>query len=197
MSEAVRLHKLLEKEGGKIKESPWQLPLCEIWGEMEWNKIGNEMTGFFYLTENVWKPLAWLPPIHHLPQLVQTLSAHLFLTRETFLERGAPAKSVQKSTVSSVGFQPPNHYFCSCTGWAPIPVHPPQFLFLVPISYTVSTFLEQLCPSSVCALALCFVVSSLQFYSATCCRQAFLAQWQKWHPSITSHAPSVLVSKAN
>lgn len=51
------------------------------------------------------------------------------------------------------------HYFSSCTGWAPIPAHPLQFLFLGPISYTASIFLEQLCPSS--APWLCALLSPL------------------------------------
>lgn len=111
VSKAIRVHKLPAKEGEKIKDSPWQLPLSEIWGETERNKIGNEMTGFFYLTENVWKPLVWLLPIHHLPQLVQTLSAgpfFMFTRKKIFLERSCPCQvSSEKHFMSWIGFRSP------------------------------------------------------------------------------------------
>ena len=120
------------------------------------------MTGFFYLTENVWKPLAWLPPIHHLPQLVQTLSARLFLTREKTFWKGVPLPSqFRKALCPWWASSLPTMTFPAAPAELPFQ-HIPRSSSLVPISYSLhipGAALSQLCLSS--GSELCYLLSPI------------------------------------
>lgn len=85
----------------RTKESPWQLLLTEIRGEREWNKIGNEMTGF-----SIWqKCLPAVGPIaaHSSPAEASTaplwVPSSQSLGAQSFCEADVPARPVRPTAV--------------------------------------------------------------------------------------------------
>lgn len=87
-------------------------------------------------------------PIHHLPQREQTLSAGSFFTfsrEKIFVERECPCEvSSEKHCMSWIGLLDAlASRLLALRSYFSMILFPDHLLFLVPVSYTVSTFPEQ------------------------------------------------------
>lgn len=85
----------------RTKESPWQLLLTEIRGEREWNKTGNEMTGF-----SIWQRcLPAIGPIAAHSSHAEASTAPFWvpssrsLGRQSFWEADVPARPFRLTAV--------------------------------------------------------------------------------------------------